>query len=112
MMYIDSGEYWLSKTGKDTRAYLIAIQNLAIKGAIAVSAGAMGVILMMINFEAGETLSQAGMTSLTWAMGLSPAVGYIIPIAILLIHGVSDNTMLKCIAENEKKLSAESGESV
>lgn len=107
MLYMDAGEYWLHKTGKDTRPYLISMYNVAVKLAMACSSVLLGVILNAINYNPDAVLDAAGQTTLTWCTGLAPAIGYFCPILIMLLHQVSDKEMQQIIKENAEKYAAE-----
>lgn len=106
MMYMDAGEYWLYKTGKDTRPYLLSMYNVAVKAALTLSSVVMGVILVAINYEAGVVLEGAAASTLTWATGLGPGLGYLLPVAIMLLHNVSDEKMAEIIKSNAEKYGA------
>jgi len=103
MLYMDAGEYWLYKTGKDTRPYLLSMYNVAVKAAMAISSAVIGIILVAINYEAGVVLEGAAASTLTWATGLGPGLGYLLPVAIMLLHNVSDKEMARIIAANAEK---------
>lgn len=102
-MYADAGEYYLNKTGKDTRTYIMSMYGLAVKVAISLSSVALGLVLNLINYEPGMVLNDHSATMLTVATGLSPAVCYFIPVILLVIHGVSDKEIERCIKENAEK---------
>ena len=102
-MYLDSAEYWQHKTGKDTKAYMLSMYSVAVKIAIAVSTLALGAILKLIDYTPGMVLDSAGATALCWATALAPGFGYLLPIILLLIHGVSDKEMAVIIKENAEK---------
>lgn len=102
-MYLDAAEYWQNKTGKDTRAYMLSMYSVAVKIAIAVSTVALGAILNLIHYTPGMVLDDAGAKALCWATALSPGLGYLLPVILLLIHGVSDKEMARIIEENAKK---------
>lgn len=103
MLYMDAGEYWLHKTGKDTRPYLISMYNVAVKVALALSSVALGVILNAIHYNPDAMLDAAGSATLTWCTALAPAIGYLLPLAIMLFHKVSDKEMTQIIKENAQK---------
>lgn len=100
MLYMDAGEYWLYKTGKDTRPYLLSMYNVSVKAALALSSVVLGIILVAIHYEPGVTLTGSAASTLTWATGLGPGLGYLLPVAIMLLHNVSDEEMSKIIAAN------------
>lgn len=103
MLYMDAGEYWLHKTGKDTRPYLLSMYNVSVKAAMALSSVVLGIILVVIHYEPGTILTGSAVNTLTWATGLGPGLGYLLPVAIMLLHNVSDKEMSKIIAENAEK---------
>ena len=103
MLYMDAGEYWLNKTGKDTRPYLLSMYNVAVKASLALSSLVLGIVLTAIHYEAGIVLEGSAASTLTWATGLGPGLGYLLPVAIMLLHNVSDEKMKEIIAENAEK---------
>ncbi|QBE99618.1 MFS transporter [Blautia producta] len=103
MLYMDAGEYWLYQKGKDTRPYLLSMYNVAVKVALALSSLALGGILTAINYTPGATLGAEGANVLTWATGLAPGVGYLLPLVIMLFHKVSDKEMDVIIKENAER---------
>lgn len=105
MLYMDAGEYWLHKTGKDTRPYLLSMYNVAVKAAMALSSVALGLILTAINYQPGVILKGAAASTLTWATGLGPGLGYLLPVVIMMLHNVSDKEMKAIIAANAEKYS-------
>ena len=102
-LYLDAGEYWLQKTGKDTRPYLLSMYSVAVKAAMALSSIVLGVVLKVIHYEAGVMLEGSAATTLTMITGLAPAIGYLLPLLLMLIHNVSDQEMEKIIKENAEK---------
>lgn len=103
MLYMDAGEIWLHKTGKDTRPYLLSMYNISVKAAMAISSAALGVLLTAIHYEPGMTLDAAGRATLTWSTGLAPAIGYALPLLLMLFHRVPDSDMTTIIKENAEK---------
>ena len=99
-MYLDAAEYWLDKTGVDTRAYILSMFSVAVKAAIAISTAVIGVILNLIRYTPGMALDAKGASALCWATALGPPVGYLLPIVLLLFHGVSDKRMEEIIKSN------------
>lgn len=106
MMYMDAGEYWLYKTGKDTRPYLLSMYSVAVKVALTLSSVVLGVILVAINYEAGMVLEGSAANTLTWATALGSGLGYLLPVAIMLLHNVSDEEMAEIIKSNAEKYGA------
>lgn len=107
-MFADAGEYYLNKTGKDNRTYMMSMSGLAIKIAVSLSTLVLGAVLGLINYEPGTAMTAASANMLTYATSLVPAACYLLPIVFLVIHGVSDEEMDRCTKENTQKY----GESV
>lgn len=107
MMYIDAGEYWLHKTGDDTRPYLISMYNVAVKVSLAISSLLLGVILTAVQFQAGTALSAEAAGRLTWIIAAVPAAGYLIPLLLMQFHNVSDKEMGIMIQENVEKMTGQ-----
>lgn len=103
VMYADAGEYYLNKEGKDTRAYVLSMSNLAAKAAMTVTSLVLGAVLGIIHYEAGTAMSVGQATTLNTATALVPAVCYALYVIILQFHGVSDKEIEKCIEENAEK---------
>lgn len=104
LMYMDAGEYWLHKTGKDTRSFNISVFNLAAKISMTLSGILTGVVLKGIGFSAGSDLTAAGKTALTWVTGGSVGIGYLLPAFLLIFfYKISDKDAERYIAENAEK---------
>ncbi len=103
MLYMDAGEWWLYKTGKDTRPYLLSMYSVAVKASLACSSVALGLILNLIHYNPDAVLNASEATVLTWCTGLAPGIGYLMPVVIMLLHKVSDQEMADIIKENEEK---------
>ena len=104
-MYIDAGEYYLNKTGKDTKAFIISMYGLTVKIAVSLAAIVLGAALAAINYTEGMSLSAAMSTKLVVICGCTMGIGYILPSILLkFLHPVSDDDMARMIKEN-----AESG---
>ncbi|MGN0356915.1 MAG: MFS transporter [Blautia sp.] len=103
MLFIDAGEYWMYKTGKDTRTYLLSMQGLSVKLGIALSSLILGAVLTLIHYEPGVALSAAGCISLTWTTALVPCIAFLLPILFLLFHRVSDQEMAEAIKANAEQ---------
>lgn len=103
VMYADAGEYYLNKTGKDTRTYMISMSGLAAKISFTLSTVVLGAVLGLIHYEAGVIMTAENANILNMASGLIPAVCYAMYVVILMFHGVSDKEMTRCIEENAEK---------
>lgn len=103
MLYVDAGEYWLHKTGKDTRPYLVSMYNVAVKVAMAIAGLVLGMLLTALNYTPGEVISASGATAMTWVTGLAPGLGYLLPVIVMLFHKISDKEMEKIIQENAEQ---------
>ena len=103
MLYMDAGEIWLNKTGKDTRPYLFSMYNVSVKIAMALSSIALAALLNIINYTPGMVLDQAGKNTLSWSTAIAPAVGYLLPLVIMLFHRVPDKEVARMIEENAQK---------
>ena len=110
MLYMDAGEYWLDKTGKDTRPYLISMYNVAVKVALSLSSLVLGAVLVAINYQPNVILTGADATKMTMVIGLAPGLAYLIPVLIMLRHNVSDKEMGEIIKRNVEKYSLKSVE--
>ncbi|MEC4294875.1 MFS transporter [Adlercreutzia shanghongiae] len=105
VMYMDAGEYWIAKTGKDTRPFIMNMQPLVIQAATAVASVIMGVALTTSGFIAGEALTAAGAQTLTMWLGMATGAGFILfALCLILIHNISDKKM-----EEYMRLNAENG---
>lgn len=104
MMYLDAGEYYYNKTGRDTRAYCMNVANIVGKIAQALSAIALGAVLVGVNYTEGIILDAAGKTTLTMAAGISAGVpAMIYGVLLILFRRVSDAELTRCINENAEK---------
>jgi len=103
IMYIDAGEYWLNKTGKDTRAFNMSVFNLAAKLSITISGILLGVVLSAIHYVPGQALTPETATTLTWVTGGSVGLGYFLPTFIMLAYKISDEDAERYIKENSEK---------
>ena len=100
-MYIDAGEYYLHKTGKDIRAFVVSMYGLTIKIAVAAAAVILGAALNAINYTEGMTLSAGKSSVLVWICACTMGIGYCLPVLLLkFIHPVSDKEMATIIKEN------------
>ncbi len=103
VMYADAGEYYLNKTGKDTRAYMLSMSTLAAKIGYTVSTLVLGAVLGLIAYDPTVAMSAESANMLNIATGAVPAVCYALYVVILCFHGVSDKEIEKCIEENAEK---------
>lgn len=103
VMYADAGEYYLNKTGKDTRAYMLSMSTLAAKIGYTVSTLVLGAVLGLIAYDPTVAMSAESANMLNIATGAIPAVCYALYVVILCFHGVSDKEIEKCIEENAEK---------
>lgn len=104
LLYLDAGEIWYSKTGKDTRAYSMSMSNLVAKIANIFTTMVVGWTLVRIGYAEGIALSAVGKTTLTMVIGILPGVGAIIySLLLIVVHNVSDKEVKKMIEKNAKK---------
>lgn len=80
--------------------------SVAVKVALTLSSVVLGVILVAINYEAGMVLEGSAANTLTWATALGSGLGYLLPVAIMLLHNVSDEEMAEIIKSNAEKYGA------
>ena len=107
MMFADSGEYWLHKTGKDNRTYLTSIAGMPINIGMTLSSFGFTGVLMLINYVLDQAMTAHAATTLTWAVSLVPAVCYFVAfVCLAFFHGISDKDMEKYCVENEAKYGA------
>lgn len=100
-MYIDAGEYYLNKTGKDTRAFIISMYGLTVKIGVSFAAIVLGAALGAIHYTEGMTLTPNMSTLLVVICGATMGIGYMLPSVLLkLFHPVSDHEMTRMIEEN------------
>lgn len=103
-MYIDAGEYYLHKTGKDTKAFIVSMYGLTVKIAVSAAAVILGAALKAINYTEGMTLTDAKSSMLIWICACTMGIGYCLPALLLkFIHPVSDKEMTQIIRENAAK---------
>lgn len=111
MLYLDTAEVQYNRTGVDTRAFTMNIQNLVSKIATTLSTILLGVVLGMIHYEEGMVLDLAGKKVFTMATGLIPAAGFLIfGLLILFFFNLTDKEIQKCIEENAEKDGIAGGE--
>lgn len=103
--YLDAGEWWYDKTGKDTRAYIISLQAIAGKVGMAVSSVLLGVALGFCQYsdELGIA-TEAGLRACTIQTGLYACVTCAIAALVMaVVHGISDGEMEACIGRNAER---------
>lgn len=104
VLYIDAGEYWYHKTGNDTRAFIMGMQNIATKIAYAIASPILGVVLVSVHFSEEALLTGQNAAGLTLATGVLPAAGmFILALVLAVFHKVSDKEITVCIEANAKK---------
>lgn len=107
-MYIDAGEYYLHKTGKDTRAFVVSMYGLTVKVAVSAAAIVLGAALGAINYTEGMTLTAGKSSLLIWICACTMGIGYCLPSVLLkFVHPVSDREMSEIIKENAAAVEAE-----
>ena len=102
-MYADAGEYYLNKTGKDTRSFMLSMNSLAAKIAYMLSTLVLGAVLGLIAYDPTVAMSAESIEKLNMATGLLPAFFYAMYVVLLMFHGVSDKEIERCIEENAQK---------
>ncbi len=105
MLYMDAGEYWYHKTGKDSRAFIMGAANIGIKISYMLATPILGVVLVSCNFlDESAILEGADAARMTLFTGMLPAAGFaLLALTLLIFHKVSDKELEKCIAENAEK---------
>lgn len=103
-LYLDAGEYWYSKTGNDTRPFVMSLPGIGAKIYYIFVPMLSGLVLTMAHYSEESIMVGKDAAMMTGGLGFIPAAGLIIFIIILLIfHRVSDKEIEKCIAENAAK---------
>ena len=90
VLYMDAGEYYLAKEGKDTRSYLNSMYNVAAKASNGIGAWGCNAALMAVGFTAGTVLSAAAQTKLTILFGVISAAFYAVPIILMFFYPMTD----------------------
>lgn len=104
VLYLDAGEYWYHKTGNDTRAFTMGLQNIGTKISYAIASPILGLVLVMSNFDEMSLLRGADASTLTMATGLLPAAGFLLlALTLGVFHKASDKEIEQCIKENAEK---------
>lgn len=104
MLYADAGEYWLHEKGQDTRIYLTSLAAVPLQLAMILSSVAFTGVLFVIHYVPDQPMDAAMENTLTWSVGLIPAIGYAIAMILLAFaHGVSDKEMARFCSENEER---------
>lgn len=100
-MYIDAGEYYLHKTGKDTKAFIVSMYGLTVKIAVSAAALILGAALKAIDYTEGMTLTGSKSSLLVWVCACTMGIGYCLPALLLkFVHPVSDKEMTEIIKQN------------
>lgn len=103
-MYIDAGEYYLYKTGKDAKAFIVSMYGLTIKIAVSAAAIILGAALNAIHYTEGMKLSAGKSSVLLWICACTMGIGYCLPPLLLkFVHPVSDKEMEEIIKKNAKE---------
>lgn len=102
-MYMDAGEYWLQKKGKDTRVFIISMFNVAMKCGIALSSLLIAWILSTscVTDTASMTASQG--STFVLVLGITLAVLNLLPVLFMLFYPVKDDEIQGIIIENAEK---------
>lgn len=108
-MYMDAGEYWLQKKGKDTRVFIMSMYNIAMKIGIAVSAIVIASILSASGFQKGVVMTAAQQGTFTLVLGLVLCVLNVLPAFFLLFYPIADKDIQGIILDNAKKYGGPTG---
>lgn len=103
--YLDAGEWWYDKTGKDTRAYVLSLQAIAGKIAMALSSVLLGVALGFCEYtDKLGIVTEKGLKACTVQTGLYACVTCIIAAVVMVtVHRISDKEMEACISRNAER---------
>ena len=104
-MYLDCGEWYLNKTGKDMRTIAIGLASPPLKIGMAVG-GTIGLYLLgATGYVAGFTPDEAWVKSFMFICWIVPAVIYFAAAAIMAIfYKITDAEAARCAQENAAKL--------
>lgn len=103
LLYVDAGEYWLAKTGEDTRPFLLSMQAITASLSAVLAAPLFGAALTACHYDsyaADALLSASDATALTNWIGLGTAAAYILFAVFMFVHNVSDKDAEKYIQQN------------
>ena len=105
-LFLDTAEYQLWKTGKDTRPFILTFQGFPVKIAMLVAAPVAAYVLPASGFDQA-TLTMANTNTLCWWIGFIPCIGF--GIAFLLYqfaYKISDQ-QAKEYAEHNRRVMEE-----
>ena len=104
-MYLDCGEWYLNKTGKDMRTIAIGLASPPLKIGMAVG-GTIGLYLLgATGYVAGFTPDAAWVKSFMFICWIVPAVIYFAAAAIMAFcYKITDAEAARCAQENAAKL--------
>ena len=104
-MYLDCGEWYLNKTGKDMRTIAIGLASPPMKIGMALG-GTIGLYLLSATgYVAGFTPDAAWVKSFMFICWIVPAVIYFAAAAIMAIfYKITDAEAARCAQENAAKL--------
>lgn len=108
-MYMDAGEYWLNKTGKDTRVVIMSMFNVAMKIGIALSALIIAGILGATSYTQGVMFDSAQKSTMTVLIGVVLGVANLLPVLFLKFYPVADADIQGIIMDNAKKYGTAGG---
>ena len=102
-MLPDTIEYGEWKTGIRTESSLYGFMTFAQKGAIAIAAVILGMILTNIGFEPNQGQTQETLSSLKSLMSLIPLIGVLISFALVYFYPIDRNFHKKLIEDIENR---------
>ena len=102
-MLPDTIEYGEWKTGIRTESSLYGFMTFAQKGAIAIAAVILGMILTNIGFEPNQDQTQETLSSLKALMSLIPLIGVSISLVLVYFYPIDRNFHKKLIEDIENR---------
>ena len=104
-MYLDCGEWYLNKTGKDMRTIAIGLASPPMKIGMALG-GTIGLYLLgATGYVAGFTPDEAWVKSFMFICWIVPAIIYFAAAAIMaFFYKITDAEAARCAQENAAKL--------
>ena len=102
-MLPDTIEYGEWKTGIRTESSLYGFMTFAQKGAIAIAAVILGIILTNIGFEPNKEQTQETLSSLKALMSLIPLIGVLISLVLVYFYPIDKNLHKKLIEDIENR---------
>ena len=102
-MLPDTIEYGEWKTGIRTESSLYGFMTFAQKGAIAIAAVILGIILTNIGFEPNKDQTQETLSSLKALMSLIPLIGVFISLVLVYFYPIHKNLHKKLIEDIENR---------